>query len=256
MSGLISSVAQFFLLSLFGGTYLFSFLVDTSKTGVGFFKLILSIVLSSLVLHFILHVFSHEYNSIQTILYVMSFILVFIQYLFHRDQKSTFMKVCFLLQVICIFVLAFLIYNTSLASFLFFVASLLLVGVVNYEMLLGHYYLVVPRLSEKPLLNSLYLFWIIITVKISISTYTTFSNANYFQEGSLLGDGYIFNMLILSMRYLWGYVALLILSYFAYKLCKMRSIQSATGVFYIMVFFVFVGEILSAYFFEKFGLFI
>ncbi len=70
----------------------------------------------------------------------------------------------------------------------------------------------------------------------------------------MAGDGYTFNWLVISMRWLWGYVALAVLSAFAWRLCRMRSIQSATGVLYIMVFFVFVGELISGYLYFKHGL--
>jgi hypothetical protein len=76
----------------------------------------------------------------------------------------------------------------------------------------------------------------------------------YLQEGTSLGDGYTFNWLFISMRYLWGYAAPLILSFFTFKLCKLRSLQSATGVLYIVEFFVIVGELISVYLMAKHGL--
>jgi hypothetical protein len=76
----------------------------------------------------------------------------------------------------------------------------------------------------------------------------------YLEENTLLGDGYMYNWLFISMRWLWGYVAPLILSFFTFKLCKLRSIQSATGVLYIVEFFVIVGELISVYLMTKHGL--
>jgi hypothetical protein len=76
----------------------------------------------------------------------------------------------------------------------------------------------------------------------------------YLTEGSQLGDGYTFNWLFISMRYLWGYAAPLVLSFFTFKLCRLRSIQSATGVLYIVEFFVIVGELISIYLMAKHGL--
>ena len=80
-----------------------------------------------------------------------------------------------------------------------------------------------------------------------------FKDAGFFLEGSRLGAGYMFNWIILTMRMVWGY------HYWDHELfymasCKMRSIQSATGVLYVMTFFVFVGELISAYFFHKYGM--
>jgi hypothetical protein len=76
----------------------------------------------------------------------------------------------------------------------------------------------------------------------------------FLEEGTHLGDGYTFNWLFISMRYLWGYIAPLILSFFTFRLCKLRSIQSATGVLYIVEFFVIVGELISVYLMAKHGL--
>lgn len=76
----------------------------------------------------------------------------------------------------------------------------------------------------------------------------------YLEEGTQLGDGYMFNWLFISMRYLWGYGAPFVLSLFTYRLCKLRSIQSATGVLYIVEFFVIVGELISVYLMSKHGL--
>jgi len=79
-------------------------------------------------------------------------------------------------------------------------------------------------------------------------------NPTFLSPGTDLGGGYMFNWIMVSMRYLWGYLAIVILNIFAYKLVKMRSIQSATGILYVMVFFIFVGEMTSSYLFYKHGL--
>ncbi len=92
--------------------------------------------------------------------------------------------------------------------------------------------------------------------KLLLSIWGTYQALPFMEEGTSLGDGYIFNTLVIVMRWLWGYLAIGVLSWFAWRLCKMRSIQSATGVLYIMVFFVFVGELLSIYLYFKNGLII
>ena len=76
---------------------------------------------------------------------------------------------------------------------------------------------------------------------------------DFFKEYSELGAGYMFNWIALSMRFLWGYAILFIMSYFTWKLVKIRSIQSATGVLYVMVFFIWIGELISHYMFFNYG---
>ena len=112
-----------------------------------------------------------------------------------------------------------------------------------------------PKLSEEPLIYCLNIFWIVIFIRITSSVAVlTSTGLPFLEEGTLLGDGYMYNWLFVTMRYLWGYVAPLILSFFTYKLCRLRSIQSATGVLYIVEFFVIVGELISAYLMSKHGL--
>jgi hypothetical protein len=122
-------------------------------------------------------------------------------------------------------------------------------------MILGHYYLVVPKLSEEPLIYCLYIFWTVIFLRIILSLSVLFTSAAPFLvEGTQQGDGYAFNWLFISMRYLWGYLAPLVLSFFTFRLCKLRSTQSATGVLYIVEFFVIVGELIAIYLMAKHGL--
>ena len=71
-----------------------------------------------------------------------------------------------------------------------------------------------------------------------------------------MGAGYMFNWIVLVMRLTWGYLIIGIMSYFTWKLVKMRSIQSATGILYVMTFFVFIGELISTFFFYKYGMYL
>jgi len=122
-------------------------------------------------------------------------------------------------------------------------------------MILGHYYLVVPKLTEEPLIYCLYIFWAVMFLKLMASLTVVFTTAlPFLEEGTQLGDGYTFNWLFITMRYTWGYVAPLSLSLFTFRLCRLRSIQSATGVLYIVEFFVIVGELISVYLMAKHGL--
>jgi hypothetical protein len=189
-------------------------------------------------------------GELQPLLQLPLLLILALQWKLHPDDRKAWTWGLYFLQVVGTLVL---LYKFD-SRFLFVFSSALLLGVTHYAMLLGHYYLVVPKLTEKPLLVSLRLFWSLILPKIVWSLLSIFEAPAFFEEGTILGDGFLFNWIVASMRWLWGYVALLVLSYFAWRLCRMRSIQSATGVLYIMVFFVFVGELLSNYFYLKFGI--
>ncbi len=142
----------------------------------------------------------------------------------------------------------------TLKEYFHLMSSCLFLGLITFSMVLGHWYLVTPKLSEKPLMKASYLIWGLLFVKIALSTEEYLANSDVFTEGTMLAEGYMFNWLLFSMRALWGYLVIGILSYFSYRLIKMRSIQSATGVLYVMTFFVFVGELISTYLFFKHGL--
>lgn len=249
-------ITHFFLLSLAFGTQLLSPVVSTKLTGVGFYKLGTSIVLASLVLALGVDYFMEPgLTQVQWICYGILVATNAITFIFHKDQKNLLMWGLYILQVITFSVLAFHVFAFDPVWIVFFFMSMVLLGISNFSMLLGHYYLVVPKLSEEPLIYCLYIFWVSFFLKIISSLAIIFSiGAPYLEEGTLMGDGYMYNWLFISMRYLWGFVAPVILSFFTFRLCKIRSIQSATGVLYIIEFFVIVGELISVYLMAKHGL--
>ncbi len=255
MTPTLPSLAHFFLVSLSLGTAAFAWIADPKLTGAGFVRLITGHGFIALACAVIVDlVFLGGPSPVMAALYAVLGLLFAAQWRFHPDGKTPTMWVAFGAQVALSFAVVALIAADKALALPFLLSSLLLLGVTHYSMLLGHYYLVVPKLSERPLLVALRLFWAFLAAKLLFSAWQTWQSAPFLEEGTVLGDGYMFNWLVISMRWLWGYVALAILSWFAWRLCRMRSIQSATGVLYIMVFFVFVGELLSGYLFLKHGL--
>lgn len=256
MNSITQIVIHFFLLSLGFGTQLFSPVVSTKLTGVGFYKLGTSIVLATLILALGLDYFMEPgLTSLEFICYGILIVSNLVTSVFHRDQKSYLMWAIYALQICTYSTLAFHVFNFDPIWISFFFMSMALLGISNFSMLLGHYYLVVPKLSEEPLIYCLFIMWTCFFLKIISSLAVILSvGAPYLVEGTALGDGYMYNWLFVSMRYLWGFAAPVILSFFTFKLCKLRSIQSATGVLYIVEFFVIVGELISVYLMAKHGL--
>lgn len=252
----IKQVSQYFLISLSFGTFLFSFITPTKLTGAGFMRLILATCLGTLGVATLVLFSQQEIFSVKLLsIYLLNIALLVFVYIKHEDEKSKLMWGLYFVQIITYTVLCYMT-QKSLMDFGNLMLAVLLAGSVNYCMILGHYYLVVPKLSEWPLLKGLKFIWIFLVLKIALSSYGYVKGADFFNSGTHLGSGYMFNWIMLSMRVLWGYVALGVLSYFAWRLCKMRSIQSATGVFYIMVFFIIVGELISGYLYYNYGLLI
>ena len=256
MNSTTQIITHFFLLSLAFGTQLFSAVVSTKLTGVGFYKLGTSIVLACLVLAVGVDLFMDPAPVLfEYLLYGVLIISNVVTMVFHRDFKSPLMWALYILQILTFGALTFFVMVGDAPNIVLFLTSMAFLGISNFAMILGHYYLVVPKLSEKPLINCVYIFWAVITMKLILSAQVLLTKGIPFLiEGTTLGDGFMYNWLFVSMRYLWGYVAPLVLSFFTYKLCRLRSIQSATGVLYIMEFFVIVGELVSIYLMGKHGL--
>jgi hypothetical protein len=252
----IQTIAHFFFLSLAMGTQILAPVVRTTLTGAGFYRLGSSIVLGSLVLALGVSVFMlPELSALEWGLFGLLLLTNVLGFAFHRDEKSPAMWVLYTVQVLAFAVLVFLRFQFDPLWINFFMGSMALLGIANFSMLLGHYYLVVPKLNEEPLIYCLFIFWTVLLLKIVSSASVLLSQGvPYLEEGSQLGDGYLYNWLFVSMRYLWGYAAPLILSFFTYRLCRLRSIQSATGVLYIVEFFVIVGELIAVYLMTRHGL--
>ena len=254
--GTVINLAEFFLVSIALGVGLFSFLADTKATGAGFLKVVSGLCGGSLILALILHLtYGMVSDPLSTVYYIAIFAFA-LAYFFHKDNKSWFMWLLFALENLSLTFLVFKMNNGNKEQFLFAFTSILMLGSVTYAMVMGHWYLVTPKLSEKPLKYALYLTWIFILIRIGWTIFGYLESPNFFAEMTTAGGGYAFNWMMLTMRIGWGYVVLGIMSIFAYRLVAMRSIQSATGMLYAMTFFVFVSELISNYMFLEYGLLI
>lgn len=256
--GDVKTIAQFFLISLALCFNLFSPLASSKLTGNGFIKLISNLSIGALVIYLITFlVGGGALVAPGFLLAFFALILFLVCTVFHRDQKTLFMWVIyFFINVLLITLIYISFARLELLPFLFLLSSSLFIGVITYAMTLGHWYLVVPKLSERPLIKAATLTWIILIFKLIWSSYTLVQNIDFFQEGTMLGSGYAFNWVMLLMRVLFGYGVIAGMSYFNWRLVKMRSIQSSTGILYAMTFFVFIGELISSFLFFNYGLFL
>jgi len=256
MGAEVLNIAEFFFLTLALGVGLFTWIASSSLTGAGFQKLINSVCLGSAIIALIIHLTYGTFTDPLSLIYyaaVLSFLFI---RLFHKDEKSVFMWLLFATHNLALLYLLLNFQNGWSVQFGFGLSSAGMLGIIIYSMILGHYYLVVPKLSVKPLKISILFLWIIMAIKMAWSGVETYNNWDFFKEFTTLGGGYAFNWLMLTMRVGWGYVVILGMSIFTWKLVKMRSTQSATGILYAMTIFVLVGELVSAYLFFKYGLLI
>ncbi len=252
----IVMLAEFFLLSLALGLGFFSFLADTKEMGSGFIRVLSSLCGGSLFIALILHLTYGAFTDPQSIFYYLSLGSFVGIYFGHQDKKSWLMWLLYGAHNILLVLLLLLMNNHNYEHFFFALTSILFLGSVTYAMVMGHWYLVTPKLSEKPLKIALYFTWAFFIVKVIWTGVGYMESQKFFLEGTTLGGGYAFNWMMLLMRAGWGYLVLGVMSIFAYRLVAMRSIQSATGMLYAMTFFVFVAELVSVYMFYEYGIFL
>jgi hypothetical protein len=131
--------------------------------------------------------------------------------------------------------------------------SMLLLGSVIFSMVFGHWYLVTPRLSHQPLVLSSGCIFLFVLLKMILSA------ASFYNQPQLFWDfdqerWHFDHMIMAILRVSWGFLAIFIFNIFAYKLVKMRSLQSATGIFYAQSFLILAGELVSYYYIIHYGL--
>jgi hypothetical protein len=144
-------------------------------------------------------------------------------------------------------------YHASLVSVetlvyptMFFLSSLLL-GSVTVGMLIGHWYLIDTGQSLDPFIR-IYKFFVVALIiqgtsfALSLPTLYFFGSAQ-----SLLGIERLwqYHSALLLTRVITGQIAPLILSWMIWRTLQIPNTMAATGLFYIALLGVFVGEILG-----------
>ena len=218
---------------------LFSFLTDDRETGTGLKKLMAGISFAALFLGVLLHGVHDTLLGAAGVCYLLGLAASLLMFLFYHSSRWFY--AIYVASVTALFVFS----STSLKELLFSLSSAALLGIVAYAMVLGHWYLVTPRLSNVPLLRAFTLMGALLAVKLVVAGYG-------FWEGVSISDA--FGQMLVIMRILWGYVVVGVMGYFGYRLARMRSIQSATGILYAMTFAVFIGELGSHYLQHHYGI--
>ena len=214
-------------------------MADVRDTGTGLKKLIAGLSLAALTLGALLYGVHNNFLSGSGVIYILGIIVALLMFLFYNNSK--FLYAIYIGLVTAIFIFS----SNSILEALFFLSSAALPGIIVYAMILGHWYLVTPRLSNLPLLRAFTLMGGLLLVKLGFAGYSFFS-------GSLVVDS--FGQILIAMRILWGYLVVVGMGYFGYRLAEMNSFQSATGILYAMTFAVFIGELGSHYLYYQYGI--
>jgi hypothetical protein len=117
--------------------------------------------------------------------------------------------------------------------------SAAVLGTAMSAMLLGHFHLISPALSARPLMRLLGAVAVALTARAVADGWAL---ARWTSEHSLANlNGEV--ALWLPVRWLIGFIAPLILDAMAAGAARIRSTQSATGILYVVVICCFLGEL-------------
>lgn len=126
--------------------------------------------------------------------------------------------------------------------------SALLLGFTMAAMLLGHWYLSVPGLPIAELRRVTLLFFIFLGLRAVFSGMALAPLLAGKSEMDLYR--YFFSSttgIFLTMRWAWGLLGPMGLGYFIWDTVRLSSTRSATGILYVAVVFVLIGETMAQY---------
>jgi hypothetical protein len=133
----------------------------------------------------------------------------------------------------------------TIASFL---SSAALLGGTCTAMILGHWYLVIPSLQVSHLQSVVKIHIVSLAVRIAVVAAAVFMAIATWEPG--LGPSFrhytqSIDGIFFWMRVLFGLVGPAVLSWLTWETAKIRSTQSATGILYVDLFTVVVGELMA-----------
>jgi hypothetical protein len=128
-----------------------------------------------------------------------------------------------------------------------FFLSALLLGTVTVGMLLGHWYLIDTGQSLDPFIRIYRFFVVALVVQTTFLLMSLILLYNFGVSGSLMGLERLWtdHRALFLTRVIFGQVAPLILTWMIWRTLLIPHTMAATGLFYIALLGVFVGEILG-----------
>jgi len=121
----------------------------------------------------------------------------------------------------------------------------LALGFVSQAMILGHWYLVSPKLPGQPLVELTFVLSIVMAVQLAVVIVNAAIPVDEAPESSALLAGSLGSNPAFWLRMGVGLLFPLVLSVMAWRSASENAMMSATGLLYIAVGGVFVGEVLA-----------
>ena len=117
----------------------------------------------------------------------------------------------------------------------------LLLGTTTTAMFLGHWYLNTPTMQLSPLKRLL--IWMAWATLLRGSLAAVGLGLEVATTDFFTGAGAGTNILLVALRWLWGILGVGALTWMAWQTLKIPNTQSATGILYVAVIGVFLGEL-------------
>jgi hypothetical protein len=117
------------------------------------------------------------------------------------------------------------------------VTSGLVLGLTTAAMLLGHWYLNAPGMELAPLRR------LLIAAALAVGAQILISAAGLANALSTDAGATVHWWLFVALRWSFGLGGTLLMLWMAWQTLKVPNTQSATGILYVAVIFVFVGEL-------------
>ena len=133
------------------------------------------------------------------------------------------------------------------------VSGTLLLGATNVAMILGHWYLLMRRLSFEHLMRFAQIVLGAVGLRILVVFATVTSLGNYDPDLARVFLPLLWsphgNLFFFLMRILWGLALPLTLAILVFRCVQQKASQAATGMLYVMEVSVLFGELFAAYLF-------
>ena len=131
----------------------------------------------------------------------------------------------------------------SVSIFVQLVALAAVTGGSLAAVVLAHWYLVTPKISERPLVLTTQLLMLVLVIQLLLFGVWTAAGIPDFEPFEILTGE---NLVFVWLRLLVGLVAPLVLSWMAWRTALTRSMESATGLLYIEFALVMASTIVAA----------
>ncbi|HEY0144050.1 MAG TPA: hypothetical protein VGF48_24400 [Thermoanaerobaculia bacterium] len=230
-----------FLIDLAAGLYLFLPLVGRRNAGVKFYRLVFLIGAALAVCASVAHAMAGRRDLALVDASIVA--LTLLVWLVLRYPKRLIFRASAALLGIAYLVASVLAYHAAVRpphiawSIFGALASVALLGSVNLAMTLGHWYLVVRGMAIDPLKRLTHATLVAAIAKLILIVVVLGANWPH----PVMKDIFFW------MRALWGLLGPLALYPFVWGTVKIRSTMAATGILYVDVMAVVIGEVLAGW---------